>query len=137
MNCEYRDKQQERRIKRLEQRRDRLMQLEYEGYKIAYINYDTYLVNGLVYVSLIHNNYRNKKTNETGSFWDVKRFIRQYIQRFKNIDYIVDWHEAPRLPYFWFLRFRPKLKKFVRDYNQYQKNAVKYHKDFFEVHYND
>lgn len=137
MTSQYYEEQKQRRLKRLEKRKERLLELEYEGFKIAYINYDTYLINGLVYVSLIHNKYRNKKTNEQGSFWDIKRFLRQYIKRFKEIDYVVDWHEAPRLPRFMFLKWRPKLKKFVKEYNSYRQKAVKYHKDFYDVKYND
>jgi hypothetical protein len=129
--------QKQRRKIRVEERSKRLLELKYEGYKIAHVYNDTYLVNGLVYVSLTHNIYRNKKTNESGTYWDVKRFIRQYIDRFKNIEYIVDWIEPPRTPKFKFLRFRPKLRKFLKEYISYKCQAVKYHQKFYSTKYND
>ena len=118
---ESRKKQSSRRKTRLKYRIDKLMELQYEPrhYLITQKGYDAFLVNGFLLLYLVHNTYKNLKNHETGSYFDLKKFVKEYINKYDDVLYTTYTIEGPKLPSFKFLMFRPKLRRFLDEYRKY------------------
>lgn len=122
------EEQKIRRAKRLEKRTNQLLEMQYESenYLIVQKSKDSYMINGFLMVFLLHNKYRNVKSGETGSFNDIKKFVKLYIAKYRNAVYFTDENKAPKLPRFLFVSLRPGLKKFLSEYRKYSgKNSTK------------